>query len=521
MDNGILVNYVDKILSFSQNHTYSRDEAEELTQEIFLQAMKNLSTIKDMDKFESWLWGVANNTLKSFRRERGREREMYSSEDIDAQVYYDEYDFGQGEVYEILRKNILQLSADYRDIIVMFYYDNLTSRAISERLNIPEGTVRYRLSIGRNKLKEEINIMNEIVLKPIKLNLYTNGSYSGVPRMYLNDALSHNILYQAYKDTKSIGELSKVLGVPAYYIEDRIAMLEKCGTITRPTQSTILSDILIYDESICKYDESMAKECMNAVSKDIKKRAATLKVQTLMPERILVADFTQFELECLFTLMAFDHLGKKYNKLAAEWVPPSEKFDGGNWEFHAETDEYKNVFFYDNRNSIKTEKHTISHIVYVLDKPHETPNAMRQEQIKVCEKIIKGENINENEKEAAAIAIKNGFIKKTGDKLELNIPYFSIDEYERFKKLIPEIFDDIMPLYQEQVKKYADGYKKLFPKHLQNKASAVSACVFDSIAKKVICEGIKNCINAAPHQIRPDKVFNFLVEHDGGVFFSL
>ena len=86
----MLANYVDKILSFSRRRTCSKDEAEELTQEIFLQAAKNIATIKDMDKFEAWLWGVANNTLKSFRRERGRERRMYSSEDIDAQICNDE-----------------------------------------------------------------------------------------------------------------------------------------------------------------------------------------------------------------------------------------------------------------------------------------------------------------------------------------------------------------------------------------------------------------------------------------------
>ena len=157
MDNEInemLVNYVDKILSFSHRRTYSKEEAEELTQEIFLQAMSNISNIKDINKFEAWLWGVANNTLKSFRRERGRERQIYSSEDIDAQIYYDEYGFEQSEIYAILRKNIAQLSVCYRDIIIMYYYDNLTSREIAEKLNIPEGTVRYRLSIGRDKLKK-------------------------------------------------------------------------------------------------------------------------------------------------------------------------------------------------------------------------------------------------------------------------------------------------------------------------------------------------------------------------------
>jgi len=281
MDNEILVKYINKILSFSQRRTYSQEEAEELTQEILLQAAKNIKTIKDIDKFEAWLWGVASNTLKSFKRNKGRIRKMYSLEDIDEQIYNDKYEFEQDEIYDTLRKNIAQLSACYRDIIIMHYYDNLTSAEIAEKLNIPEGTVRYRLSLGRNKLKKELDTMQETALKPIKLNLYTYGSYAGIPRMYLNDALSQNILWQSYKEARSVEDLSKILGVPAYYIEDRIEMLLKCGTITQPTQNTILSDIIIYDESINKYDDTQSKECIKAISDILLERANKFTVKAL------------------------------------------------------------------------------------------------------------------------------------------------------------------------------------------------------------------------------------------------
>ena len=513
----MLVNYVDKILSFSKYRTYSKDEAEELAQEIFLRAVKNISTVRDINKFEGWLWGVANNTLKSFRRERGREREIYSSEDIDAQIYYDEYNFEQDDVYEILRKNISQLSSYYRDILIMFYYDNLTSREIAERLKIPEGTVKYRLSIGRNKLKKEINIMQETALKPIKLNLYTNGSYAGLPRMYLNDALSHNILWQAYKEAKSVEDLSKLLGVPAYYIEDRIEMLEKCGTITKPTQNTILSDIIIYDESINKYDDIAAKECVNAISEKLLEKVKKLAAKTMELD-IFTADKSHDELLCLFSIMAFDHFQKyesieEYNK-RIEYNDIPEKFDGGQWEFYAQTDDYKSVSFYNNRNWIKTEKHTFGHIVYIVNKSFDNPNAMRPNELKVCEKIIKGESINENEKEFAATAIKNGFIKKTGEKLELDVPFFNIVQYEKFRSSLVDIFDDIMPLYKQQVKKYSDGYKKLFPPHIKNRAG--DGCTFQDLLRKVIIEWA----NTGKIKVPTDSVCNVLVEHDGGMFFS-
>jgi hypothetical protein len=190
-----------------------------------------------------------------------------------------------------------------------------------------------------------------------------------------------------------------------------------------------------------------------------------------------------------------------------------ERFDGGKWEFYAQTDDYKSISFYNNRNWINTEKHTLGHIVYILDS--DIPNAMRPNELKVCEKIIKGEAVDENEKEFAATAIKKGFVKNTGGKLELNVPYLNFEKCKKLKSLLVPLFDDFMPAYQAQVKKYADGYKKLFPKHLKNRIGCDG--LFENIARKTINEWAA----AGKINIPEDSVCNVLVEHDGGMFFSL
>ena len=63
-------------------------------------------------------------------------------------------------------KKIAMLSSTYRDIIVLFYYDGLSTKTISEKLKKPEGTVRWRLAEGRKKLKKEYTQMNETALRP-------------------------------------------------------------------------------------------------------------------------------------------------------------------------------------------------------------------------------------------------------------------------------------------------------------------------------------------------------------------
>ena len=78
MDSSILEQYVDKVYGYAVRRTYSREEADELSQEILLTALNELPKLRDDNRFEPWLWGLAGNVTKSFRRYLGKQRAMYS-----------------------------------------------------------------------------------------------------------------------------------------------------------------------------------------------------------------------------------------------------------------------------------------------------------------------------------------------------------------------------------------------------------------------------------------------------------
>lgn len=60
--------YIEKVYGYAVHHTYSSDEADELSQEILYTAIRELPKLRDDSRFEPWLWGVAANVTKSFRR---------------------------------------------------------------------------------------------------------------------------------------------------------------------------------------------------------------------------------------------------------------------------------------------------------------------------------------------------------------------------------------------------------------------------------------------------------------------
>ena len=74
----IIEDYIEKIYGYTVNHTYTHDEADEMSQEILLMVLRNLPKLRVDSKFEPWLWGVANNVAKSFRRSMGKNRATYS-----------------------------------------------------------------------------------------------------------------------------------------------------------------------------------------------------------------------------------------------------------------------------------------------------------------------------------------------------------------------------------------------------------------------------------------------------------
>ena len=139
MDYERITKMLDKTFAWSVARTFSREEAEELTQEIMFQALKSISELRDDNKFEPWFWRLASITLKAFKRGKAKNRSIMSFDEVTALVFEDDYNFEFDEEYQNLRRSIAQMSAAYRDIIVMHYYDNLSCRAISQKLGMPEG----------------------------------------------------------------------------------------------------------------------------------------------------------------------------------------------------------------------------------------------------------------------------------------------------------------------------------------------------------------------------------------------
>jgi RNA polymerase sigma factor (sigma-70 family) len=117
----------------------------------------------------SWLWAVlvhrAIDRIKKLIRERGRLQQLGKSGDLDAVVDAGADNLLQQEREQILRKAIDQLSPILRQVVLLYYTEDLSCEQISMALAIPLGTVQSRLHLAREKLREH-PALREVGLGP-------------------------------------------------------------------------------------------------------------------------------------------------------------------------------------------------------------------------------------------------------------------------------------------------------------------------------------------------------------------
>jgi len=128
--------------------------AEDVTQQTFLQLQQKIDQIRDLDKARGWLYAVARTTyIKSQRRARPvplADLQHVPGEPIDAIQDADEIDREQ------LHQCLNDLPDDYRLVLMMFFFEQLSYKEIAAQLELPLGTVMSRLSRAKSQLRKRL-----------------------------------------------------------------------------------------------------------------------------------------------------------------------------------------------------------------------------------------------------------------------------------------------------------------------------------------------------------------------------
>lgn len=134
----------------------SSDDADDLTQEIFVQAWTKLDTFRRRSSFSTWLYRIAyNTTISALRRKRLPvaeidDRRMESIEEEEELRRFDDADI------DLLSRALDHLRPNERVAVEMFYRDDCSLSAVGEVLGITEGNAKVVLHRARRHLAAEM-----------------------------------------------------------------------------------------------------------------------------------------------------------------------------------------------------------------------------------------------------------------------------------------------------------------------------------------------------------------------------
>src|SRR6476620_1202094 len=151
-----------RVFNVAYKFVGKHDEAEDLTQDIFLKLFKSLDTFDRRANFQTWLISVSRNLCIDHYRRVRKERETVDR-DVDAgeltpaapgQNAYQALE--QRDRVDLLRKAMAELPPTLREAVVKRDIQELSYQEIADQLHLPEGTVKSRINRGRTELARQV-----------------------------------------------------------------------------------------------------------------------------------------------------------------------------------------------------------------------------------------------------------------------------------------------------------------------------------------------------------------------------
>ena len=154
---GFLVDkYKTSVYAFAYSQLWNFHDAEDITQEVFLQAFRKLHTLKHWDSFRAWLYVITSNLCKKFIRKNHPDGEFFSAQDANPFDYYSMNSYQEKQIHELLHEALDPLPEMYRQVLTLYYIGGLSGKEIAQFLGTSPSTIRQRLSRARAKLKKEM-----------------------------------------------------------------------------------------------------------------------------------------------------------------------------------------------------------------------------------------------------------------------------------------------------------------------------------------------------------------------------
>ncbi len=158
---GVLMDrYQTKLLRYGRRFLSQNDHIVDVVQDVFIKAYENIQSFDATRKFSPWIYRIAHNAFVNELRRQKREPILYI--DLDTILAHPSYEFDPAadeervQMQALIKKGLDALAPAYKEVIILYYIEDLGFQEISDILQVPVGTVGVRLRRARQALKDYV-----------------------------------------------------------------------------------------------------------------------------------------------------------------------------------------------------------------------------------------------------------------------------------------------------------------------------------------------------------------------------
>jgi RNA polymerase sigma-70 factor (ECF subfamily) len=153
----LMQRYKQKLFRYGRKFLSNPDNIEDIVQDIFIKTYQNIQSFDVSQRFSPWIYRIAHNTfINALKKEVRNPLSFFDFDTIMAHPVYEDPDAEEKERKEMkehIEKGLDKLSPHYKEILILYYLEELKYKEIADILHIPVSTVGIRLKRAKDALK--------------------------------------------------------------------------------------------------------------------------------------------------------------------------------------------------------------------------------------------------------------------------------------------------------------------------------------------------------------------------------
>lgn len=144
------------LLFFIKKRIKTKEDAEDILQDVYIKLHKNIDTLTDEKKLVSWIYQITRNTINDCYKRCYRIKKV-EFEEYHIELTQEEEENLNDEILISMKKIIEELPEDSKELIKLYEFEDMSHKEISKKLEIKENTSKSRLKRAKEKLKNQLD----------------------------------------------------------------------------------------------------------------------------------------------------------------------------------------------------------------------------------------------------------------------------------------------------------------------------------------------------------------------------